>query len=276
MESEKTGPLIVASNKDQASLNIAQNLITKHGFTETHKDSKGTGYESNKIRLILVEKQGIFINPGDVPNDASSLIFASKHVSATGRPALTVHATGNLNNTAKFGGRPQEVSYVLPSMIKRALVSLANGAKSGNLKIETVMEATHHGPTSFQVPVCFVEIGSGPEQWADPVLGGIASDSIMAALPHDSTIATNAVGFGGTHYSERHTKLNLEDNYSIGHLVPKYVLEEEVSDNALHDTFTKTVNGCKIAVIDWKGVKGEDRRRLLAKLDSWGIEIVRV
>ncbi len=276
MEPEKTRPLIVASKKDQASLNIAQNLITKHGFTETHTNSKGTSYESNKIRLILVEKQGIFINPEDLPTDASSIIFASKHVSATGRPALTVHATGNLNNSAKFCGRPQEVSYVAPSMIKRALVALANDAKSANLKIETVMEATHHGPTSFQVPVCFVEIGSGPEQWADPVLGGIASDSIMAALQHDSTIATNAVGFGSTHYSEKHTKLNLEDNYSIGHLVPKHVFEEEVSDNALYDTFTKTVNGCKTAVIDWKGIKGEDRRRLLGRLDSWGIETVRV
>src|SRR5713226_4097523 len=130
MESKKTRPLIVSSKKDQASLNIAQNLITKHGFTETHTNSKGTGYESNKIRLILVEKESVFINPEDVPNDASSIIFASKHVSVIGRPALTVHATGNLNNTAKFGGRPQEVSYVLPSMIKRSLIALANRTKS--------------------------------------------------------------------------------------------------------------------------------------------------
>lgn len=186
-----------------------------------------TSYESNKIRLTLVEKEGIFINPDDIPNDASSIIFASKHVSAT----------GNLNNRAKFGGKPQEVSYVLPSIIKRALIALANGAKSGNLKIETVMEAMHHGPTSFQVPVCFVAIGSGPEQWADPVLGGIASDSIMASVQPDFTISTNVVGFGGTHYSEKHTKLNLGNNYSIGHLVPKHVLEEEVSDNALHEHF---------------------------------------
>jgi D-aminoacyl-tRNA deacylase len=275
MESENTAPIIVASEKDPASLNIAENLIAKHGFAKTHGAS-GVTYESKNISLVIVDKLGIDIGPEDIPSKVSSIIFASKHVSATGRPALTIHATGNLNKSAKFGGRPEEVSFVDTAMIKQGLKALAESVSSQNLKIETVMEGTHHGPTSFPVPVCFIEIGSGEQQWTDPLLGKIVADSIMKTIGLRSKNGVNVVGFGGTHYSEKHTRLNLEDQYSIGHLVPKHALEAGVSDTVLRDTFAKTCGGCSSAIIDWKGIKGNDRRSLLETLGSWDIEIIRI
>lgn len=276
MESENTTPVIVASEKDPASLNIAENLIARHSFAKTQGALGVRTYESNNITLVIVDKLGIYIEPEDIPSKVSSIIFASKHVSATGRPALTSHATGNLNKSAKFGGRPEEVSFVDTAMIKQGLKALAESVSSENLKIETVMEGTHHGPTSFPVPVCFIEIGSGERQWTDPVLGRIASDSIMKAIGSRSKIGVNAVGFGGTHYSEKHTRLNLGDQYSIGHLVPKHVLETGVSDTILRDTFAKTTGGCSTAIIDWKGIKGNDRRMLVETLESWDIDIIRI
>lgn len=276
MEFENPSPIIVASENDPASLNIVENLIARHGFAKTHSTPRVGTYESKDIRLVVVDKLGVYTDPEDIPRKVSSIIFASKHVSATGRPALTAHATGNLNKSAKFGGRPEEVSFVAPLMIKQGLRALAEGASSENLKIETVMEGTHHGPTSFPVPVCFIEIGSGEEQWTDPLLGRIASDSIMKAIGSRSKIGVNAVGFGGTHYSEKHTKLNLEDEYSIGHLVPKHILEAGVSGAVLRDTLAKTAGGCSTAIVDWKGIKGSDRRGLVRMLESWDIEIIRI
>ena len=55
------------------------------------------------------------------------------------------------------------------------------------------MEATHHGPTSLEIPVAFVEIGSGPLEWSDPIPGEIGAKA--AANPVRSS-ASNAVGFG--------------------------------------------------------------------------------
>src|SRR5213594_2745533 len=53
-----------------------------------------------------------------------------------------------------------------------------------------------------------IEIGSTPKQWTDPVLGGIVAKATVDAIqPVGTTI--NTVGFGGTHYSAKHTKLNL-------------------------------------------------------------------
>src|SRR5205807_7529390 len=100
--------------------------------------------------------------------------FISNHLSSSGRAALTVHTTRNLANEAKFGSNPEEISYVKPSIIRRALRALKAGAGQAGVQIEVTMEATHHGPTSLSMPVCFVEIGSGEKEWADPVLGEIA------------------------------------------------------------------------------------------------------
>lgn len=276
MEFENSAPIIVASESDPASLNIAENLIAKHGFAKIQDSTGVRNYEANSIRLVIVRKLGIYIEPEDIPRNASSIIFASKHVSASERPALTVHATGNLNKSAKFGGKPEQVSFVDPEMIKQGLRALAGGASSENLEIETVMEGTHHGPTSFSVPVCFVEIGSGEQQWTDPLLGRIAADSIMKTIGQISKSGVRAAGFGGTHYSEKHTGLNLGEEYSIGHLLPKHSLETGVSDAVLRDIFAKTTGGCSTAIIDWKGIKGNDRRRLVETLESWDINIIRI
>jgi len=38
----------------------------------------------------------------------------------------------------------------------------------------------------------------------------------------------------------------------------------------------RTENGCKIAVLDWKGIKGDDRKKLLNILKTLNIDILRV
>jgi D-aminoacyl-tRNA deacylase len=264
---------IVSSTQDPASKNIAENLIEHHGFTRTN--NKQIRVEADHgIRLVTLDKPCIFADVNDLPTDVTSIIFASKHVSSAKRPALTVHATGNLRSGAELGGKPEEVSFVDASIVHRALRGLVKGAVAEGLQIDVTMEATHHGPTSFHVPVCFVEVGSEPEEWNNPVLGRIAADSIMSGATGIER-GNPAVGFGGTHYSAKLTKICFEGKYEIGHIVPRYAIEAGVKESVLRDAFRKTVGNCRTAIVDWKGLTGEDRRELVEDLESWGFRVER-
>ena len=267
--------VIVSSRSDPASQNIANDLIKRHGFIPSSNDGPSV-YRKAGIRLVVVDEIGIYVRPESIPNDATSIIFASKHVSVTGTPALTVHATGNLSSKAEFGGRTEEVSFVDPAVVRASLRTFKKRVSEEHLQIDVTMEATHHGPTSFPVPVCFVEIGSGPKEWSDPVLGSIAADSIMAAARTGRETDLPAVGFGGTHYAAKHTRICMEGEYQVGHVIPKHAFESGVLDSVMRDTFRKTIGKCSTALLDWKGLRSDDRQRLTASLESWQIEVVKV
>src|SRR5260370_14689980 len=187
----------VSSRSDPASWNIAQALITKIGFKQESGQEIET-YSKENMGIVVLEKLGIFVEPDEIPANVSSAIFVSKHVSSSGRAALTVHATGNVTKEAKFGGYPEEVSYVNPSIIRRALRALKAGVAKAGVQIEVTMEATHHGPTNLSMPVCFVEIGSGEKEWTDPVLGEIAANAVISAIEKIGETYPTAVGVCGT------------------------------------------------------------------------------
>ncbi|TMI58058.1 hypothetical protein E6H18_03555 [Candidatus Bathyarchaeota archaeon] len=266
--------LIVSSRRDSASANIARALITKNGFEQGPGQGIET-YSKDNIRLVMLEKLGIYAEPSDIPSDASTTIFVSKHVSSSGRPALTVHATGNLTKEAKFGGNPEEVSHVDPSIIRSTLRALKAGVSQEGVQIDLTMEATHHGPTNLSMPVCFVEIGSGEEEWTDPVLGEIAANAVMAAATKVEETRPAAVGFGGTHYSAKHTRICMDGDYAIGHLVSSHSFDGGVTQLMINDVFNKTTGSCNTAIVDWKGLHSNDRRKLVASLEAAGREIVR-
>ncbi len=249
--------------------------MTKNGFKQESGQEIET-YSKDNMRLVVLEKLGIFVEPDDIPPKVSSAIFVSKHVSASGRAALTVHATGNLTKEAKFGGNPEEVSHVDPSIIRRVLRALKAGTLRAGVQIDVTMEATHHGPTNLAMPVCFVEIGSGEKEWTDPVLGEIAANAVISAIEKIGETYPTAVGFGGTHYSAKHTRICTEGDYAIGHLVSSHSFDGGVSERVIADTFNKTTRSCNTAIVDWKGLHSNDRRRLIASLEASGREIVRI
>lgn len=265
---------IVFSTVDPASRNIGQSLVAEHGFIPS--DDEGIfNHRTGRIRIVTVEKPCIYVEPGDIESDGSSIIFASKHVSSANRPAMTVHATGNLTGNAEFGGKPREVAFADPMMIRRALRALKDSATSAGLKIEITMEATHHGPTAFNAPVCFVEIGSTLNEWTDPILGRIAAVAIMEAATTEDHSGVAAVGFGGTHYSAKFTRICLEGDYPIGHVIPRHAIEFGVTEQVIRDTFGKTVGDSCAALVDWKGLNGDDRRNTVSKLETWGYSVAR-
>jgi D-aminoacyl-tRNA deacylase len=85
------------------------------------------------------------------------------------------------------------------------------------------------------------------------------------------------VGFGGGHYSPKHTEFCAETDYAIGHIFPKYAFASGIDDEVLAQAFSKTWGECHVAVVDWKGLQGGLRRVLLEKLEVMGVgEIVKI
>ncbi len=276
MESSSSGPAIIASRADPASVNIAETLIQNFHFSKRgHPSDDVPVYSRGKVSLTMIGELGIFAKPENIPQGATSLVFASKHVSASGKPALTVHATGNPTREALYGGNPEQLSFVDPPRIKEALRTLRDESVKKGLQIEVSMEATHHGPTSFEIPVLFIEIGSGPHEWSDPTLGEVAAKAVISAASAVQPSESNAVGFGGTHYSAKHTRICLESKLAVGHIISRHSFDGSVSNTTIRQAFDKTVGGCKTAVVDWKGLNGKQRQDLLALLGRWNIEVER-
>lgn len=275
MESRNSGPLIISSRADPASTNIAENLLKHFHFSKPASSHGTTVYTKDKLSLVEIQNPGIYAKPTDISLEPTTIVFASKHVSSSGKPALTVHTTGNPTREALYGGNPEQLSFVDPTRIKTALRTLREESEKAGLEIEITMEATHHGPTSFEVPVMFVEVGSGPREWADQRLGEVAAKAIVHALETTESDAQNAVGFGGTHYSSKHTRVCMDENLAIGHVLSRHAFDKGVSDAIIRQAFDRTLNGCNTALFDWKGLNGKQRQHLVLLFDQWNIQVER-
>jgi D-aminoacyl-tRNA deacylase len=136
-------------------------------------------------------------------------------------------------------------------------------------------EATHHGPSELKVPVWFVEIGSSESCWTDKEAGEAVSEAIWASVNSPST-GKSAVAFGGGHYAPTHSKVCLEQDIAIGHIIPKYAINE-VDEWMVRQILQKTYGGAEVGVIDWKGLPGPQRKRLLSTLNELGItDVIKV
>ena len=120
----------------------------------------------------------------------------------------------------------------------------------------------------------FVEIGSSARQWEDQVAGKAVARAIWTAATSPSN-GTPAVGFGGGHYSWKHTDAVLKGQFAFGHILSKYFFEGY--DPAIVElAFRRTIRDCSCAVIDKKGVRGAERNTLVEFLRRTGREIVMI
>ncbi len=268
--------LIAASLVDPASLNIADKLIKEHGFKETGKTFSGKPvYKKDDLLLAYLDVDDIYAEDVDKIFQAEEVIFASRHRSESGEPTLTVHAPGNVVNKADFGGRPGSLAWAHPQRMKAALMALKQAKDEFGLTEYSVsLEVTHHGPTELTIPAMFVEIGSSEGQWIDEKAGRAVAKAILAggSKPIDSQ---SCVGFGGGHYATKHTKITLEEDIAIGHIFSKYAFIAGFEPYLIEASFKKTYGGCRLASIDWKGIRGDSRRRLIEVLAELNIEVIR-
>lgn len=137
---------------------------------------------------------------------------------------------------------------------------------------EVSYEVTHHGP-SLKVPAMFVELGSSPQQWSDSLAAEAVAHSAMTAIANfEALTSTNSavLGIGGTHYNPQFTLMALMGAATFGHMIPKYAIPN-INAEIIKQCVEKTLEKVPYALLDWKGIKSEDKPGLLVALESAGL-----
>lgn len=261
-------PSIIYSTEDIAGTNIAGVLKKEHGFGDAASVSGKPCWKNGSLRLIEISERAVdSVFPDSLGEDY--IIYASRHKSVSGNPTLSVHPVGNWS-AAEVGGEKEQVSFAYASKNKVALRLLEkHKALFGLGAWPACMEVTHHGPL-LKTPSLFIEIGSGEDQWKMENAAQLLAKVILETI--DSTEAFPAVfGVGGGHYAPSFTKLQLESEQAVGHMLPKYA-----ADAVTQETFSQGALRCKekveLAVFDWKGLSGPQRDKLLKYANELGLE----
>jgi len=110
---------------------------------------------------------------------------------------------------------------------------------------------------------------------SDPVLGEFVAKAIIRTAENTEYKGTNVVGFGGTHYSSKHTRIGMEKRAAVGHVISRHAFEGGISDTTIGQAFDKTLMGCNTALVDWKGLNGKQRQHLLSLLEQWNVHVER-
>ncbi len=259
-------PAIICSTQCQASQNIKEWLIEKHGFTPgEHPKFKVWG--KGELLMAEVPDKLVEVDYLDEYFASDFYVFASKHKSESGKPTLTAHTCGNWGPGAEVGGRPRELAFSAPIPKKVAFQHIASHPLEG---FEVTMECTHHGPTSMKTPFFFIEIGSAEKEWLNKKAGEIVADAIMKSIEPKLPNFRIAMGAGGTHYCPSFTKLELATDLAFAHIIPNYAV-----DSLEEETFQQGVekSGTRLLVLDWKGLKGSQREKITGFAKNSGLEI---
>lgn len=265
--------LVVASRRDPAAQNIATELARMKNF-QTVEDTNGSLLQGGSVLLKHVESDGINTENLGVDAKPEAVIFASRHRSESNEATLTAHWTGNTTSHADFGGKPKSLSFTEPARLRAALLALDEARAARGLAYAVALEATHHGPTELGSPTLFVELGSTEKEWNDKQAGEAAAEAIWQTATNPLQ-GKNAVGFGGGHYCNKQCAAIRNEGYAFGHIFSKYFFQE-YDEGMVQLAFERTIGDCRTAVIDWKGVRGSERSKLLETLKRMNVEIVRV
>jgi len=267
--------LLVASQKDPASLNIAKQVLKRYPFKvtgETFQENPtfSANLKEKKVTLTILNEETINAQHLTENFPKSSLIvFISRHSSTSGKPTLSVHTPGNLG-PAELGGLPRQVSISPATAMRDALKALAYFKEGMQLAYEVSYECTHHGP-SLNTPTMFVELGSSPKQWHDSKAAEAVAHAAMSAIGKFGVSENTAVlGIGGTHYNQRFTRIALEGEAVFGHMIPKYAVPS-VDAKMLLQCVDKTLEKVECTLLDWKGIKSADKPQLLKALKEAGL-----
>jgi D-aminoacyl-tRNA deacylase len=152
--------------------------------------------------------------------------------------------------------------------MKNALLEMAKLADERGLDYEVSYECTHHGP-SLNVPAMFAELGSSPKQWKDSKAAEVVAHAAVAAIS-DCSDCSVALGIGGPHYNRKFTKLALTTQKAFGHMIPKYALPE-VDAEIIRQCVERTLETIDSAVLDWKGINGAYKPKIVVALEELGV-----
>jgi D-aminoacyl-tRNA deacylase len=266
---------LIASLKDEAGMNMVNFLTSNKDFQMTCSDPPV--YESCKhrnVKLYITNKDLLFLEDYNVSERPCSFVFLSRHRSASGIASLTCHSTGNFSQDTLYGGKPNELGMANPSMVKAYFNELYRNRKSVP-DYQITLEATHHGPTSLNGSIIFVEIGSGPEQWKDSTAARVVCNSILEV----SSVYVRgsnrvAVALGGTHYPEKLNKILRETDFSVAYIATKNNLQF-IDDRMIQQMIVRSTEKITHVLLDWKGL-GQYKECILDIIEKTDLEVVRI
>lgn len=236
-------------------------------------------YEANirsrKVKLVTLNEESVYAqNLPDYFNNLELVVFISRHSSVSGTPTLSVHTPGNLGK-AELGGLTRTVSVSPANAMRDTLKAMMQFKEEMRLSYEVSYECTHHGP-SLNMPTMFAELGSSPKQWNDMKAAEAVAHATMKAISKlGESKAVAVVGIGGPHYGEKFTRIALESEIAFSHMVPKYAIPY-VDVEILRQCIEKTQEKVGFVVLDWKGIKGEHKSKLVEMLEEISIPFKKV
>ena len=245
---------IVVSEKDIAGMNIRQRLLERDDF--------------DKKILCTIKEDTIHSEDLDREIEADIFIFATRHKAKAGIKTLTCHTPGNWSK-AEYGGKDRKLCVAYANLIKTAYLKLK---KNNDLDYEVSMECTHHGPY-MEKPCMFIEIGSTEEEWKDEKAAEIIAKTISEIINEGIKEHRTAVGLGGLHYCDNFNKILERADIAIGHICPKYQLEN-LDEDMLKQAIERTKEKVELFILDWKGL-GTEKQRILDLLDRLKIKYER-
>ncbi len=251
--------ILLFTRKNIASANIADRIIETGKFSEAGDGRWSMGSHT----LVECDASSILEVPTDF--DTEAIIVLSSHKSARGGKMLTVHVPGNWGE-AKMGGSPRTLNIAPASLMKILIRNVAR--QNSSLGWPVFLEADHHGPTS-RVPMVFVEIGSTEEEWKNRDAAAAVAEAVLSSLG-DSTKYDAVFGVGGGHYSREFTKLALESEFAVGHIAPKYALEN-LDRELFRQAIEKNVERVKKVMIAKKATNSTQKKRAIALAENAGI-----
>lgn len=290
--------MIITSTEDIASMNIREKFLDndEYNFKEVgslwHNNSlfkvesfldpeKNEILRENEIYLGLTDTPLIYLN--DLKLEDSSiepdlLIFASRHRSETERPAFLTHTTGNWINQADYGGNPQELSNASALLLRAGFLSLIEQSQRlDNSEFVVDIEVTHHGPTTLEKPLVFMELGSSEKEWVIDDAGKVVSSAIINTVNKYLDFQNQkkikvGIGFGGMHYAPQFKKLLLDKNIAMSFISPKYFIIS-LNREMIQQMIENTLEPIDYFIIDWKGTNSADKKHLIPLLEEFNIPI---
>ena len=271
--------VLVTSYHDLAGKTMSQYLTRSAGFeSPSTVNSYGESYVSPRHRNIqLYVFYGNLLtleNISKLYSQADVFIFLSKHKSDSAIPTLTCHFTGNFSTDNSHGGYPRQIAITYPSLLKGYLKAIT-AARQKVPGYEVIMEATHHGPTSIDKPVLFIELGSSEKQWRDENAAAVICETLLSVLDKGFERCERVgIALGGTHYPQKFNRLLLESNFGLAAVASKHNLEA-IDREMLDQMAEKSTEKVTHVVLDSKGLGG--RKDMITKILSEStLEVYRV
>ncbi len=248
---------------------------------ESFRNKPKKFFNDNQIFLGLTTEPLIFItelmfnNPKFNPD---LVIFASRHTSVTARPAFLAHTTGNWSSKADFGGKPQDLSKTSALLHKAGIESLREQIEKFNIPDFSLdMEVTHHGPTTLDIPLIFIELGSSKQEWLIKEAGELVANAIVNTVFKyldfkEMKTQQIGLGFGGTHYAPNFKRLLTNNNIALSFICPKYYIQD-LNENLIKMMIDNTLEKIDYFIVDWKGTNSQDKKHLIPLLEEFNIPI---